>query len=110
MESEGSLPSQDPTTGPYPELDHSSSYPISLKFISILYPHLCLCLTSVTFYDKILYKMCLLNNETVHAPLDFDHICGHMYAFQITPLHATCHTCLIPDFISFGLCKTVSLK
>jgi hypothetical protein len=62
--------SQQPTTGPCPEPDQSSSHPISVRSILKLSFHLCLGHPSGLF------------------PLDF--ITELLYRFFISPMHATC--------------------
>jgi hypothetical protein len=56
MEPEGSLPcSQEPSTGPYPELDRSSSYHLILRSILILFAHLRLGLPSGLISSAFLF-------------------------------------------------------
>jgi hypothetical protein len=79
MKPEGSLPcSQQPSSGPYPEPDQSSSYHpiVCQKYILILYTHLHLGLPSVLSPTNILH------------------------AFLFSPICATCPAYLI-IFLSF---------
>jgi hypothetical protein len=77
MEPEGSLPcSQEPSTGPYPEPDRSSSYhPILSKMYFDIVPHLRLGLPSGLFPSgfptNILYTF-LFSPSVLHAlPISF---------------------------------------
>jgi hypothetical protein len=78
MEPQGSLPcSQEPSSGPYPELDQSvhTPHPISLRSILILSSHLHLGLPSGRFPSGFHTKI--------------------LYALLFTPIRATCPAHLI---------------